>query len=256
MQLGKPIHNVRDGKFERQLTAAQEKRRVDFAVSSKKVEWQRTMATDRCRFYFKHPGEHKKPSYWVVKGTRPRVKMVTNPQCVNVYAGITKFGITKLHLVAGTSKMKSQHTTRKGTPARNITGSEYKEVLEKTFLPEGSRLFQAAGITRWILLQDNDPTHKAAAQVIDAWNKAHPGVHVSLLPHWPGNSPDLNPIENLWAWAQAKVNAKGCSTFEEFKDCVVETLQNVPRAMLQSLMDSMHARLKACIDRNGAKTGY
>jgi DDE superfamily endonuclease len=203
-----------------------------------------------------YPGESKRACYWVQKGHRPRVKKVNNPMAVNVYAGITKLGITKLHFVAGTSKQQSHHRNLKGQPARNITKSEYKDVLEMTLLPWGDLNFRAKGCTKWIFQQDNDPTHRIAMATIQAWNKAHPGCEVSLLPAWPGNSPDLSPIENLWAWAQAKVDAAGCKSFEEFKNCVESTLETVPPKMLLALVNSMTTRLKMCIKNGGYKTGY
>lgn len=231
---------------------------MEFAKACNKnhINWATVMFTDRKKFYFKFPGEQKKACYWVEKGHRPRVKKVNNPMAVNVYAGITKFGITKLHFVAGTSKQQPQHKNLKGQPARNITKSEYKDVLEKTLLFWGDKKFRAKGCTRWIFQQDNDPTHRIAMATIQAWNKAHPGCEVSLLPAWPGNSPDLSPIENLWAWAQAKVDATGCKTFEEFKQCVESTLETVPPKMLQALVNNMKARLKICIENGGDKTGY
>ncbi|MFN9944487.1 MAG: transposase, partial [bacterium] len=67
----------------------------------------------------------------------------------------------------------------------------------------------------WVFQQDTDPTHRAAPRIVKAYNKAH-GTSITVLPDWPPNSPDLNPIENVWAIVQRKVNARGCSTFEEF----------------------------------------
>lgn len=256
-QTGKRIRVWRgDNQLERELTSQQKAKRVEFAKANVKRNWALVMATDRKKFYFKYPGVHKKTCYWSPVGQRPKVNKVNNPMCVNVYAGITKFGITKVHFVAGTSKLKGQHSNLKGQPARNITKSEYKEVLEQTLLPEGNRLFRNKDKSSWVFLQDNDPTHRCAKEVIDAWNQANPGVTVSLLSGWPGNSPDLNPIENLWAKVQAEVDAKGCKTFEEFKDSVEKTLKNVPREQLANLMGSMQARLKLCIEKAGDKTGY
>jgi len=81
-------------------------------------------------------------------------------------------------------------------------------------------------------------------------------VQVSILSGLPGNSPDLNCIENLWAWAQAKVDAKGCKTIEKFQNCVIEIVQNVPKKILQVLVGNMGRRIKACIDSNGDNTKY
>ena len=125
--LGKPIHCIRC-EPERELSAANKEKRVQFAKDNHATTWATVMFTDRKKFLFKYPGSQKKPCYWVQKGHKPRVKKVTNPMAVNVYAGITKFGITRLHFVAGTSKYKSQHLNMKGQAAKNITRSYQLEI--------------------------------------------------------------------------------------------------------------------------------
>jgi hypothetical protein len=253
--LGKPIHAVR-GQPEKELTTQMKSKRLLFCEKNKSTCWATTMFTDRKRFLFRYPGCPVRRYAWVRKGKKRVARKVSKAMSVNVYAGITKFGITKLHCVAGTSNMKSRHTNLKGQHARNITKSEYKEVLEKALLPEGTKLFRNVGVSNWVFQQDNDPSHKAAGSIIQAWNSQHPGVQVSLLADWPGNSPDLNPIENLWAWAQAEVDAKGCKTFQEFKKCVFDTLQKAPRKLLRGLVGSMGRRVRACIENDGDKTKY
>jgi DDE superfamily endonuclease len=253
--LGKPIRAVR-GQPAKELTPHMKDKRLQFCEHNKSTSWARTMFTDRKRFLFKYPGCPVRRYAWVRKGERRVARKVNKAMSVNVYAGITKFGITKLHCVAGTSNLKSTHTNLKGQQAKNITKSEYVEVLQKTLLPEGTRLFRNVGVSSWVFQQDNDPSHKAAGSIIQAWNSKQPGVQVALLADWPGNSPDLNPIENLWAWAQAEVDAKGCQTFPEFKKCVFDTLQNAPRKVLRGLVGSMGRRVRACVENHGGKTKY
>jgi transposase len=254
-ELGVPIR-VLTGEPEKELSAGTKHKRMQFAEQHKNTNWKAVMFTDRKKFLFKYPGCHVRRYSWVRKGGKREAKKASRLVGVNVYAGITKYGITKVHCVAGTHNLKTAHTNLKGQAARSITKNEYKDVLEKTLLPEGSRMFRNVGITQWALQQDNDPCHNAAADIIKSWNQRHTGGKVSLLHGWPGNSPDLNCIENLWAWAQAKVDAKGCKTIEEFKKCVLETLQNVPKKLLEDLVGSMGRRVQACIEKNGGKTKY
>jgi hypothetical protein len=63
--------------------------------------------------------------------------------CVNMYAGITCYGVTKAHLVTGTSKITTNFNNQKGQTSRNITSKEYREVLTRTLLPEGHRLLHS-----------------------------------------------------------------------------------------------------------------
>lgn len=165
--------------------------------------------------------------------------------------------MTKVHKVTGSSKMKTNFKNKQGKEARNITSAEYAKVLEDSLLPEGCRLFNQKGISNWVFQQDNDPTHKKASKAaIQAWNQAHPGQAITLLADWPPNSPDLNLIENVWAWAQRKVDATGCKTFEEFEKCVITTMKNVPSSMLKNLYASMRERVRLCQAANGGKTKY
>lgn len=135
---------------------------------------------------------------WVREGEARTALKVNRASCLNVYAGITKFGVTGMCKVAGTTKHTSEYTNKKGHAAKNITSKEYYHVVLDHLLPEGRRLFSCAGISKWYLQQDNDPTHKAASiQALKEWRKKFNGGVVEVLPHWPPNSPDLSPIENV-----------------------------------------------------------
>ena len=234
-------------------------KRVVFALGNASTSWKSVMFTDRKKFYFRYPGTSVRMVRWELGCSDGQVDggvyQPNKPQAVNIYAGITPFGVTSAHIVAGTSCHKSLFVNKKGQQAKNITQDEYKAVLAETLLPEGRRLFSTGGISCWKLQQDNDPAHKVAEQVVKDWNQKHSSA-VSVLPNWPPNSPDLNLIENVWAWVQARVDEKGCKNFAEFKAQVLQQLAKVPKSMIDKLYKSMRGRLSSVIENEGGKIKY
>lgn len=249
---------VQRGKPPKAMTAATRQKRLSFAQENLQRDWSRVMFTDRKKFHFRYPGSKVKPCRWVkgpAKSSKSTAYQPNKPQCLNVYAGITRYGVTKPHVVAGTSKYTSVHMNKKGQQAKNITASEYKEVVDKTLLPQGRKLFTTQGVSSWTLQMDGDPSHNCAPGVVKQWNKKN-SSSVQLLGKWPPNSPDLSPIENLWGWLQRQVDQKGCNSFEQYKQAVYDELAAVPKQHLANLFDSMKKRLALVIQNEGGPTGY
>jgi hypothetical protein len=215
------------------LTQHTMSQRLSWANKYKNLNWSSVMFTDRKRFEFKYPGQRVTRFKWVRKGSKHEQYKVNHAQGLNIYAGITPYGMTVAHIVTGTSQHKTTFKNKKGEPARNITAQEYQHVMNNTLLPQGKLLFTRQGQASWYFQQDNDPTHKAGPGHVAAWN-AKQRSSVQFMT-WPPNSPDLSPIENIWAIVDGKVQAKGCSTFQEFKDAVLHELKSVPLSTLKDL---------------------
>lgn len=129
---------------------------------------------------------------------------VNHVQVLNLYLGIMTFGVARAHIVAGTSKVKTESKNKRTGPAKNITTAEYLDVLESTLLQDGKTHFGKHNISQWCYQQDKDPTQQSAGHSIVDFNSFN-STRVSQLEKRHPNSPDLNPIENLWAWVQAEV---------------------------------------------------
>ena len=238
----------------RGLTATTMDKRLDFAEKNRRTDWTHVMFSDRKRFYFRYPGQSVSAVWWEMEGEEQgggEVWSPNNPKSYNVYGGITARGVTRLHEVSGTTGRKPVYKTLGGKEARNITTAEYSDVLEQTLLPGG----RAAFGRQWVFQQDGDPAHGNAIDVLNHWNSEH-RQRVSLLEDWPGNSPDLNLIENVWSWVQANVDKKGCSTFDEFKQEVRDQFAAVPQSMLTRLYNSMPKRLDEVIKNGGRRIKY
>jgi transposase len=244
------------GKPAKQLTAANKAKRLAFALANRTRAWGKVLFTDRKKFLFRYPGTAVQAVTWVERGKGRRQALYAgHAHAVNVYAGISKHGVTACHVVSGTKGHKGAYNNKMGKAAKNITAGEYKDVLTQTLLPEGERLMRGAGVRSWVFQQDNDPTHKDAAALIEKYNRVS-RYPIEFLGDWPPNSPDLNLIENVWAWVQGRVDKLGCKTFDAFKAAVLQEVEAVPQRLLTPLYASMAKRIEETIRLDGDKTKY
>lgn len=123
---------------------------------------------------------------------------------------------------------------------------KYCEILEGHMLPH----FQEKMAPGSIFQQDNDPKH--TSRLARKFLSDH---DVQVL-EWPPQSPDLNPIENLWELVDREVKKKKTSNLQQLEEIVKLEWKNVSPNHVISLVDSMPSRLNAVIANNGYATKY
>ena len=89
----------------------------------------------------------------------------------------------------------------------------------------------------YTLLMDNDPKH--TANVTKQWLNVHVPNFTS---DFPPQSPDLNPIENIWSVVADKVAEKPPKNLEALQNAIRKICFSIPREYILHAIDSMDAR--------------
>ena len=128
-----------------------------------------------------------------------------------------------------------------------MNAAMYREVLEKHLKPS----LRKTGCS--VFMQDGAPCHTARS--IKEWLTAS---KVPVL-EWVGNSPDCNPIENLWKGLKREVNMLGAAkNLDELTKKIQRAWKNLAKdeRLLYNLTYSMHSRIEEVIAANGDVTRY
>ena len=100
--------------------------------------------------------------------------------------------------------------------------------------------------------QDSAPCHKAKI-ITNFFNNN--GI---VVLDWPGNSPDKNPIENLWAICKKRLTKYNCTTKQKVIEAIIQVWfhDNEAKEMCKTLIESMPNRIQLVIKARGGHTKY
>jgi transposase len=116
----------------------------------------------------------------------------------------------------------------------------YKEILEP----------QVAFLQSGVFMQDNAPCH--STNLIRVFFEEN---DIETLP-WPSMSPDLNPLENMWGKMKHLLQGHHLKNKDELWENIQRVWFSFSVANVQSYIDSMPSRIRACIKAKGGPTRY
>lgn len=129
----------------------------------------------------------------------------------------------------------------------NLTAKKYVEILENVMLPARQRIF---GQTISIFMQDNDPKH--SAKITKMYLRDH---NIDIMV-WPANSPDLNPIENLWAEMKRLISCAKYKNATELWIKAQSLWNNQSQLYFKQTVREMPSRVKEVLHNHGQLTRH
>lgn len=216
------------------LTAKMKSKRLDFArqhISWTKEQWCRVLFSDESTI---EQFTARKRNVWRPPGTRfcARYTQQTmkHPPSVMIWGAISAKGTAGLYFLP--------HGT-------TMNGQKYLELLKNKLEPHMT-VHDCN-----IFMQDGAPCHRA--KIVKEYLKT---MDIRIL-DWPGNSPDLNPIENLWVKLKDKVAEKQPSSASELENAIKHVwINELGPEYCRNLIESMPRRLAATIQNHGDHTKY
>uniref|UniRef100_A0AAY5KGU3 Transposase Tc1-like domain-containing protein n=1 Tax=Esox lucius TaxID=8010 RepID=A0AAY5KGU3_ESOLU len=140
----------------------------------------------------------------------------------------------------------------KGTGRRHriegrMDGAMYRKTLANNLLPSERALKMGRG---WVFQHDNDPKHTARAT--KEWLRKK---HFKVL-KWPSQSPDLNPVKNLWRELKVRIAQRQPRNLKDLEKVCMEEWAKIPAAVCANLVKNYRKRMISVIANKGFCTKY
>ena len=128
-----------------------------------------------------------------------------------------------------------------------MDSKKYIQLLETKLIP-----FIGERKSHFIFQDDSAPCHRSSMV-----KNFKMDCEIQSL-DWPGNSPDLNPIENLWSILKRKVAMKAPHSKRTLIEAIIDVWYNGLNDddVLSNLILSMRSRITECIKNKGGHTSY
>ena len=183
------------------LSEVQRKNRLEWAKKHQNMDWSKVVFTDESTIML---GTTKKRT-WQLKGI-PKIRHVfKHPARVHIWGCISKNGFGKLKMFT-----------------KNLDSELMCSIYKIQLMSSVKKIFSLAN-QQWILLEDNDPKHtsKKSTKL-----KEELGI---IRMKFPSNSPDLNPIENLWRILKMRVSDLKPKNTEQLRKCIQKIWKNLSK---------------------------
>ena len=228
-------------------TRKQRLRRTQWAAQHRRDDWTRVLFSDECTFeldlrvkqrVIRKRGARHEPSkiQWQ--------KRCKTPGRLNVWAAIGHNYKSSLVWIKGSGKNEA-------FLQKDYVSQVLEPHLERILADMAKQCGQPP-----IFMEDGNAAHglRTKTNIVHRWKEAH---RIALL-DWAANSPDMNPIEQIWRIIKQNLRKRrvDISTLEELKAAIEEEYEKIPLSKINQLLATMEDRVKILYNRFGDVTGY
>lgn len=210
------------------LTAKHVEKRLQWANEHLNKDWTNVVFTDESSFWT----FNTKRRAWSNSKQKVIVRTVKHPAKVHVWGCFNKRGFGKLFVFT-----------------RNLDAAFMNKIYSRALLPSAKKWF-GTGNSNWTLQEDNDPKHRS--RLCTEWKFQN---NVETL-DWPSQSPDANPIENVWAVMKFKLKKYKIKNQKHLARILKKIWSELRQEYAVNLVESMDSRCTAIIENGGDWTYY
>ena len=211
------------------LAAKHKQERLRFAKANRNKDWSCVVFSDEHKFKLFKGGNPSHDQVWAKSVTEVPPKEVERwGLTVDVWAGISSRGKTELFIYKG-----------------SLDGKGYQHILEQALLPRAKALFKGEK-GGWQLQQDKATPHTSKSTMRFLKQKG-----IAVVEGWPTKGDDINPMENLWAILDERLEQKKFRTKKSMEAAVRQIWKNIDSQLLYKLIDSVPDRLRRIVKAKG-----
>jgi transposase len=200
-------------------------KRLKWANSNLDRDWKSVIFTDETTIQlFQNPSR-----VWKRKGEIIVAPTVKHPPKVHVWGCFSSKGFGKLIIFTDI-----------------LDSFKMCKIYKKSLLPIAQKWFG----NDWTLCEDNNPKH--TSRYSKQWKLEHSVERMN----WPAQSPDQNPIENVWHLLKYKVAKRHPKTIKQLKRTIQLIWKNFDQNLAQKFSNSMSNQIQALIEAKGGVTIY